>query len=566
MRSAAWPLTSDFRLPSGTRSLMLKAMNFSGADGKNIAGVTARELPDSVIQGTGTMADLIRSKDWGQTSLGRLEDWSETLIASVNAMLLSPSSFALYWGDELILLYNDVYRDFLSEKHPSSLGASGPAVWREAWPVIGPPIETARKHGIVTTEADVLIPVLIDGKLEDRWWSYSFLPVFEKGRIVGVSNPGSEQTTAVVASKKLQESEQRFRTIFDQAPIGISLTNPDGRLADCNLAYEKLTGFSREELRTRSFLDLTHDEHRVENEAVFLSLLRGEISDFAFEKRYMNADGREIWVKANGTLLHSEAGAQRQVLGIIENVDARRKTEAALLQSEKLAAVGRLASSISHEINNPLASVTNLLYIIRNNNNLDEIHEYIDLAERELRRVSIITNQAVRFHKESTHAAPFFCADLITDSLSAFQGRLINSRISLEKRKRAEHPVNCFGGEIRQVLSNLIGNAIDAMPLGGRLLLRSREATNWKNERRGLVITVADTGTGISPASLRKIFDPFFTTKGIGGTGLGLWVSCEIVERHNGFLRVKSSQREGASGTVFTLFLPFDSSTAEETR
>ena len=119
--------------------------------------------------------------------------------------------------------------------------------------------------------------------------------------------------------------------------------------------------------------------------------------------------------------------------------------------------------------------------------------------------------------------------------------------------------MHCFEGEIRQVLSNLVSNAIDAMqPQGGRLLLRSRPGTDWKTGRRGLVITVADTGTGIPARVLKRIFEPFYTTKGMSGTGLGLWISREIIDRHHGVLRFRSSQKEGGSGTVVTMFLPFD--------
>ncbi len=117
----------------------------------------------------------------------------------------------------------------------------------------------------------------------------------------------------------------------------------------------------------------------------------------------------------------------------------------------------------------------------------------------------------------------------------------------------------CFDGEIRQVLNNLVGNAIDAMArLGGRLLLRSREGTHWTSGRRGIVFTVADTGSGMRPETVARIFEPFFTTKGLSGTGLGLWVSHDIVQRHRGKLRVKSTSKQDQSGTVFTLFLPFD--------
>ena len=153
------------------------------------------------------------------------------------------------------------------------------------------------------------------------------------------------------------------------------------------------------------------------------------------------------------------------------------------------------------------------------------------------------------------------CSDLFGETLSVYQGRLVNSGIDVEKRKRAKRPAECFEGEIRQVLSNFISNAIDAMhPGGGRLVLRSREATQWTTGEKGLVLTVADTGPGISPEQQKKIFDAFYTTKGIGGTGLGLWISKEIVERHCGAIRLRSSQAPEHHGTVFSLYLPFSAS------
>ncbi|MGI4826702.1 MAG: sensor histidine kinase, partial [Janthinobacterium lividum] len=143
-------------------------------------------------------------------------------------------------------------------------------------------------------------------------------------------------------------------------------------------------------------------------------------------------------------------------------------------------------------------------------------------------------------------------------ALSIYQGRLVNSDVRVEKRIRAVQPVLCFEGEIRQVINNLIGNSIDAMgTTGGRLLLRTREARSKPHGDAGLVLTIADTGTGMSAETMTKAFEAFYTTKGIGGTGLGLWISAEIVTRHAGRLRLRSSQRSGHSGTVFQLFLPY---------
>jgi PAS domain S-box-containing protein len=247
------------------------------------------------------------------------------------------------------------------------------------------------------------------------------------------------------------------------------------------------------------------------------------------------------------------------------NITEQRRAATALIHNEKLAAVGRLAASIAHEINNPLESVTNLIYLARNSDDFTQIQEYLDTAERELRRVSVISNQTLRFYKQSSGPRAVTCDDLTGSVLAIHRGRIVSSRVEVETHRSAARSILCFDGEIRQVLNNLIGNAIDAMSSdGGRLVVRSREATDWSNGRKGLTITIADTGGGISSKNLKSIFEPFFTTKGAQGNGLGLWVSKEIVANHQGILRVRSSQREGHRGTVFTLFLPFDSASRDE--
>jgi PAS domain S-box-containing protein len=239
------------------------------------------------------------------------------------------------------------------------------------------------------------------------------------------------------------------------------------------------------------------------------------------------------------------------------DITERKKVATALINNEKLAAVGRLAASIAHEINNPLESVTNLLYLARVSNEPVEVKEYLATADRELRRVGAITAQTLRFHKQSSNPTAIHCAELIDGVLSIYQGRIVNSRVEVEHRKREVEPIQCFEGEIRQVLNNLVANAIDAMhPEGGRLLLRYRNATDWRTGRKGLAITVADTGPGMSKHTRSKIFEVFFTTKGIGGTGLGLWISREIVYRHDGRLLIRSSQQVGQTGTAISLFLP----------
>lgn len=240
------------------------------------------------------------------------------------------------------------------------------------------------------------------------------------------------------------------------------------------------------------------------------------------------------------------------------DVTDRRKADAALIKNEKLAAVGRLASSIAHEINNPLESVTNLLYLAQGSSDLAEVKALLATADRELRRVGAITSQTLRFHKQSSNPTHATSAELIEGVLSTFQGRIVNSQVRVEQRRRALAPIFCFEGEIRQVLNNLVANSVDAMSAtGGRLLLRSREGTDWKTGQRGLFLTVADSGPGMCPQTRARTFEPFFTTKGMAGTGLGLWISSGIVARHSGKILLRSSQQSQSTGTVFTLFLPF---------
>jgi signal transduction histidine kinase len=199
------------------------------------------------------------------------------------------------------------------------------------------------------------------------------------------------------------------------------------------------------------------------------------------------------------------------------------------------------------------------LYLAENSDEPEKVKEYVGTAQRELHRASAITNQTLRFHKQSTSPQEISGKQLLDSVVPIFQSRIVNSGVRVERRDRALQAVRCFEGEIRQVLSNLVSNAIDAMHTrGGRLLLRSRVGTDWTSGRKGLVITVADTGGGMPKTVQSRIFEPFYTTKGVSGTGLGLWVSSEIIHRHRGALRFRSSQTERRRGTAFTIFLPFD--------
>jgi len=277
-------------------------------------------------------------------------------------------------------------------------------------------------------------------------------------------------------------------------------------------------------------------------------ILEGELSTSPGMKRYWTVDYSPV-IGSDGKVVAIAAASAE--------ITRQKQAEAVLMKSEKLAAVGRLASSIAHEINNPLESVTNLLYLIRLRELSPEVQEYLDVADRELRRVSAITNQTLRFHKQSSNPTEIQCDQLIREVLTVFHGRLINSKITVGTRERTVPRVVCFEGEIRQVISNLVSNAIDAMhPEGGRLLLRTRAGTDYRTNENCVVITIGDTGCGMSAQTMRCLFEPFFSTKGTTGTGLGLWISKDIMTRHGGSIKLRTSDRPGRKGSVFSVYLP----------
>lgn len=236
---------------------------------------------------------------------------------------------------------------------------------------------------------------------------------------------------------------------------------------------------------------------------------------------------------------------------------SQQMAEQAMLQSEKLAVIGRLSASIAHEINNPLEAVSNLLFLIQGSQTLAEIQEYAALAEQEVLRVTQITSQTLSFYRENhalSHCSP---DDLILSSLKLLRGHIDAAGASFAyEQLNPVGAVLCKDGELRQVLINLIGNAADATP-HGHIRIRLHASREWKGRGRpGIRILIADNGSGI-PAELHaRIFEPFFSTKGDQGNGIGLALARALIEQHQGSLTLRSSTRAGHSGTVFCLFMP----------
>jgi PAS domain S-box-containing protein len=646
------------------------------------AGESAVPASRSRICGVGAMPDRVRAHDWASTPLGPIGGWPETLLSSVNTILGSRFPMAVFWGPQMIQLYNDAYLALIAEKHPKALGSPASETWKEAWHILGPRLEGTLSQGEATLQENVPIPILCSERIGDVYWTYSTSPIYSpEGGIAGVLTVCHDVTGEILARRDRRLISEQLNHVLDAttdgvvsldrdyrflylnrrageilAPQGpvlgrdirecfpqmvyenspyvenylramneglpgefeayypeplriwmqvhtwpakdgiviffrditeqrrtqtaarenaarldaiyntsleyIGLLSTDGKLLDCNRTSLEFEGNCREELLGKNYWECpwwAHTPGAAERlRSAIATAARGE--RVRYEMRLARPADEAAIFDFSLVPVRDASGEVVFLVSEARDITWIKRAELALKESEKLVAAGRLAASIAHEINNPLEAVTNLLYLASQTSSMDDLHGYLRIAEREVRRVSLISSQTLRFYRQSTNPRLAQCDELVESVLFIHHGRIVNLRVQVEQRLLARQPIYCFDGEIRQVLNNLIANAIDSMPgNGGRLLVRSHEATHWPTGRRGLRFSIADTGCGIRPENLRKIFEPFFTTKGASGTGLGLWVSQEIVNQHQGVLRVRSAQQDAKkSGTVFTLFLPFE--------
>lgn len=304
-----------------------------------------------------------------------------------------------------------------------------------------------------------------------------------------------------------------------------------------------------------SWMESIHAEDRWQVHASITEALakRGE---YEVQYRVAFRDRSLHWLEARGqTIVIGDTPVR--IMGIALDVTSRKVVEEALRRSEKAAATGQLAATIAHEINNPLAAVTNVLYILRTHPQLaPQLLEHVKTAERELTRVIHITRQTLAFYREFSTPVMTFVPALIEEVLSVYGRKLEEKNIQVERDFNDVDELRAFPGELRQVFSNLVTNALEATSDGGKIAIRVRNATG-RLGKPGIRVTVADNGAGIAPENLPRIFEPFFTTKVSKGTGLGLWVSHGIVHKHEGAIRVRSSVDVLRHGTFFTVFLPY---------
>ena len=381
----------------------------------------------------------------------------------------------------------------------------------------------------------------------------------------------SMATSLAMQQEGLTDTLSLLNSTLANAPIGMAFLDRNAHVVRMNQVFADLTGAPLHSNIGRVLPELLPQPlaHQLE-EAVLRVFSRGEpVYDLEFSGHDASG-GKSVlawtWL-VSAYPVRTVPGEVRWAGIILIDASERKRSEEALRRSEKLSVTGRLAASIAHEINNPLEAVTNLVFLLRNFSTVDaQAQRYIEMLEYEVRRISEITQQTLRFYRQSTQPARVTLGDLLDSVLSLYHGRVEALDIRLERRYDPRLTLFCFDAEIRQVVANLVANAIDALAAaGGRLIVRAQPSRNWRNRQKGGIrFVVADSGSGIPAVVREHIFEPFFTTKDATGTGLGLWVTQEIVRKHRGLIQVRSrSADEGErshkrSGTVFQVFIPDD--------
>ncbi len=366
-------------------------------------------------------------------------------------------------------------------------------------------------------------------------------------------------------SRQLAESRERFQITLNSLGDAVIATDAEGIVRYINPVAQQLTGWTdHTQARGRPLGEVARliaERTREPLDDLVEAVRRSEkVIAMSNQTLLVSQSGQEYPVEMSAAPIVDENSLLSGVVLVFRDVTQRRQTEQTLRASDRLTQAGRMAATIAHEIRNPLDTVSNLLFLLRQGTYPDpETRQYLDMAGEELARITQITGQLLTFHREAQSPVQVDMVKVLESVLTLYSPQIQMTGISVTKRFETHRSVRGFPGELRQVFANLVSNAIHSMPSGGRLLLHVYESNLSSDSlRRGVRVTVLDNGGGI-PADVRKnLFSPFYTTKGEGGTGLGLWVTRGIVEKHEGTIHFISTVRAGRSGTAFSVFLPFE--------
>ena len=360
------------------------------------------------------------------------------------------------------------------------------------------------------------------------------------------------------AEEALRLSEAQFRGVFEGSALGITISDTEGHILQCNSAYQEMLGYSQEELTDMNFSALTHSEDVDKHMGLYHELLAGKRDFFTAEKRYISKDGRVVWGQLTVSLVRDRSGKPVFVIGLIENIGERKLLEMERIKAGKLESIGLLAGGIAHDFNNLLTAIIGNIALAKNYIEPEnKAAVRLQQAEKALLRSKDLTQQLLIFSKGGDPVKKSVAiADVIRESAS-FALRGANVKCSFDIADDLWR-ILVDSGQFSQVIQNLVINADHAMPEGGTVAISARNFTVTPAsgmpipEGNYVKISIQDNGQGIPPDNLPKIFDPYFTTKK-EGSGLGLSIVHSIVHNHDGHIDVDSLP---GKGTAFHIYLP----------
>jgi PAS domain S-box-containing protein len=366
-----------------------------------------------------------------------------------------------------------------------------------------------------------------------------------EGALIGTSTIARDISERKTAEQALRKKQQELEDFFENSVLGLHWVGPDGRIIWANRAEMQSLGYSACEYIGHHIAEFHADPDVIQD--ILARLARNE-KLHSYEARLKCKDGSLRHVLISSSVLWDDDKFIHTRCFTLD-ITERRRTEQALRRAEKMAATGRLAATVAHEINNPLEAVTNLLYLAKTAPTVANTKECLEQAQAELKRISHLTKQTLGFFKDSTAPSKIDLSNLVREVIRLYQSK-INSKGLTVKSQLEPSLVLGSEGELRQVVSNLLTNAVESSRDGRTIRVRV-------HAHHELVrLTVADQGSGIMAGNIDRIYEPFFTTKENVGTGLGLWVTREIVDKHGGKIQLRTSVQPGRSGTAFSILLP----------
>ena len=566
---------------------------------------SSRRYGADFLTGGGEMGRLMRAFDWSSTALGSPSTWPQALRTAVRLMLNTGHPMYIWWGPDLICLYNDAYSHSIGpDRHPGSLGKPGCEVWSEIWPMIGPMVDRVMTgHGPTWREND-LVPITRFGQREDVYWTYSYSPIDDEdaeGGIGGVLVVCAETTQAVKAQHEAEArslaNEQRYQALFQTIEAGFCIIDvvfdgdqpTDYTFVEVNPAFERQTGLvgaagqsARElvpGLEQRWFdlygrIALTGEPVKLENGSDAM----GRFFDvYAFridepERRRVAVLFNDITERRQAELALERSQSELRALNatLEERIEARtaelQTAEATLRQAQKMEAVGQLTGGLAHDFNNLMAGISGSLELIQMRmaqGRTAEVAKYVTAAQGAASRAAALTHRLLAFSRRQTLAPKATDVKQLVSGMEELIGRTIGPAIHLETVNAAGlWPSLIDPSQLENAILNLCINARDAMPDGGKVTIETgnrwldRKAAKDRGVEPGQYISlcVSDTGTGMTPEVIEKAFEPFFTTKPIGvGTGLGLSMIYGFAKQSGGTVTIYS---EPSQGTMVCVYLP----------